>query len=91
MDIRSDEISELILPESKEKKGYLVYLKIIFIPALLYVFILLGYYDIINFKVELHTVVMIGFIFSQPLCLQGIVLNTHTAFLNNKKMNLNKP
>ncbi|WP_252989456.1 hypothetical protein, partial [Campylobacter coli] len=26
MDIRSDEISELILPESKEKKGYLVYL-----------------------------------------------------------------
>lgn len=67
MDIRSDEISELILPESKEKKGYLVYLKIIFIPALLYVFILLGYYDIINFKVELHTVVMIGFIFFTAL------------------------
>lgn len=67
MDIRSDEISELILPESKEKKGYLVYLKIIFIPALLYAFILLGYYNIINFKVELHTVVMIGFIFFTAL------------------------
>ncbi|MFK0396939.1 hypothetical protein ACISJZ_07095, partial [Campylobacter coli] len=45
MDIRSDEISELILPESKEKKGYLVYLKIIFIPTLLYAFVLLGYYN----------------------------------------------
>lgn len=67
MDIKSDEISELILPESKERQGYLVYLKIIFIPAFLYALILLGYFNIINFKVELHTVIMTGIIFFTAL------------------------
>lgn len=63
MDIRTEEISELVLPESKERKGYLVYLKIIIIPALLYLFIFLGYLGQIDFKVELHTLVMSGIIF----------------------------
>ncbi|MBK2000181.1 MotA/TolQ/ExbB proton channel family protein [Campylobacter sp. 2018MI35] len=63
MEVKSDEIAELILPESKERKGYFVYLKIIFIPALLYFLILLGYFHVINFEVELHTVIMTGIIF----------------------------
>lgn len=63
MDIRTEEISELVLPESKERKGYLVYLKIIMIPTLLYLFIFLGYLGQIDFKVELHTLVMSGIIF----------------------------
>ncbi|MBZ7970102.1 MotA/TolQ/ExbB proton channel family protein [Campylobacter molothri] len=63
MEVKSDEIAELILPESKERKGYFVYLKIIFIPALLYFLILLGYFRVINFEVELHTVIMTGIIF----------------------------
>ncbi|TKX31809.1 MotA/TolQ/ExbB proton channel family protein [Campylobacter estrildidarum] len=67
MEVKSEEIAELILPESKERKGYLVYLKIIFIPALLYVLILLGYFHIINFEVELHTVIMTGIIFFTAL------------------------
>ena len=38
MDIKSDEISELVLPEGKDARGSLVYFKIIFIPAFLYIF-----------------------------------------------------
>ena len=60
--MKEEDVSELILPESKEVKGYLIYFKIIFIPVLLYIFILLGYFERIDFKVELHTVVMNGII-----------------------------
>ncbi|QWU79923.1 hypothetical protein DU474_03490 [Campylobacter novaezeelandiae] len=67
MEIKSEEISELILPESKENKGYLVYLKIILIPTILYILILLGYFGKISFKVEIHTVVMTGIIFITAL------------------------
>lgn len=63
MDIKSDEISELVLPEVKDARGSLVYFKIIFIPAFLYILILSGYFNVIDFKVELHTVIMTGVIF----------------------------
>jgi len=74
MDIKSEEIAELILPEIKEKKGYLVYLKIIFVPSLLYFLILLGYFNYINLEVKTHTVVMIGIIF-----LTALVFARHSA------------
>ncbi|EFP2949306.1 hypothetical protein HP662_001359 [Campylobacter jejuni] len=67
MDIKSDEISELVLPEGKDARGSLVYFKIIFIPAFLYILILLGYFNVIDFKVELHTVIMTGVIFFTAL------------------------
>lgn len=67
MELKSQEFSELVLPESKEKKGYLVYLKIIFIPTLLYTFVVLGYLKQINFQVEIHTLVMTGIIYLSAL------------------------
>ncbi|MDX2330849.1 MotA/TolQ/ExbB proton channel family protein [Campylobacter hepaticus] len=63
MEIKSDAISELVLPEGREVKSSLLYLKIIFIPAFLYALILLAYFNIINFKVEFYTLVMTGVIF----------------------------
>lgn len=74
MDVRSGEALELVLPEGREIKGILVYLKIIFVPALLYVFILLGYFGNIGFRVELHTVAMTGIIF-----LTALIFARHSA------------
>ncbi|MCH5336200.1 MAG: hypothetical protein J1D99_02155, partial [Campylobacter sp.] len=74
MEVKSEEILELVLPEGKERKSSLVYFKIIFIPALLYVLILLGYFGIIHFKIELHTVIMTGIIF-----LTALIFSRHSA------------
>lgn len=74
MELKSQEFSELVLPESKEKKGYLVYLKIIFIPTLLYTFVVLGYLKQINFQVEIHTLVMTGIIY-----LSALIFARHSA------------
>ena len=74
MEVKSEEILELVLPEGKERKSSLVYFKIIFIPALLYVLILLGYFGIIHFKIELHTAIMTGIIF-----LTALIFSRHSA------------
>ncbi|EAI0687168.1 hypothetical protein E0379_04835 [Campylobacter upsaliensis] len=74
MELKPQEFSELVLPESKEKKGYLVYLKIIFIPTLLYTFVVLGYLKQINFQVEIHTLVMTGIIY-----LSALIFARHSA------------
>lgn len=74
MDVRSEEALELVLPESKEIRGILVYLKVIFVPALLYIFILLGYFGKIGFRIELHTVIMTGIIF-----LAALIFARHSA------------
>ncbi|KAA6229565.1 hypothetical protein FMM56_08460 [Campylobacter sp. LR264d] len=63
MDIKSEEISELILPESREKKGYFVYTKIVFLPSLIFLFVLLGYFNYIPFPIQIHTFVMIAIIY----------------------------
>ncbi|MBM0636903.1 MotA/TolQ/ExbB proton channel family protein [Campylobacter sp. VicNov18] len=72
--MKSDAISELVLPEGKDVKGSLVYLKIIFIPAFVYILVLLGYFHVIDFKVELHTLVLIGVIF-----LIALIFARHSA------------
>lgn len=69
-----DDFSELVLPDSKGSTGVIAYFKIIFIPALLYILILLAYFEKINFKVELHSVLMIGFIF-----LVAMIFTRHSA------------
>lgn len=68
------EFSELVLPENKEKKGFLVYFKIILIPTLLYLFVVLGYLKQINFQVEIHTLVMTGLIY-----LTALIFARHSA------------
>lgn len=55
-------VSQLVLPEIRERKGFLVYLKIIFIPCFIYVLALLAYFGYIDFKMELVTLVLMGFI-----------------------------
>lgn len=55
-------VSQLVLPEIKERKGFLVYLKIIFIPCFIYALALLAYFGRIDFKIELVTLVLMGLI-----------------------------
>lgn len=55
-------VSQLVLPEMRERKGFLVYLKIIFIPCLIYALALLAYFGRIDFKVEFATLVLMGVI-----------------------------
>lgn len=55
-------VSQLVLPEIKERKGFLVYLKIVFIPCFIYALALLVYFGYIDFKIELATLVLMGFI-----------------------------
>lgn len=59
---KNEEISQLELPGDKNKKSLAVYLKIVFFPVLIFALLLLGYLGYISLKIELHTVIMIGFI-----------------------------
>ncbi|MCW0185297.1 MotA/TolQ/ExbB proton channel family protein [Campylobacter lari] len=70
----TDDFSDLVLPEGKGSTGIVAYLKIIFIPAILYILVLLGYFGKIDFKVELHSVAMIGIIF-----LVALIFARHSA------------
>lgn len=67
-------VSQLVLPEIRERKGFLVYLKIIFIPVLIYAFALLAYLGRIDFKVDFATLVLMGVIL-----LIALILAKHNA------------
>lgn len=62
MELKKDALGDLALPESNKRKAFFVYLKIVFLPVLIYVLFLLGYFRVINFQVELYTIIMMGFI-----------------------------
>ncbi|WP_169974913.1 MULTISPECIES: MotA/TolQ/ExbB proton channel family protein [unclassified Campylobacter] len=62
MGLKNDTLAELALPEAQNRKSALVYLKIVFLPIAIYVIVLLGYFKVIDFKVGLHTVIMMGII-----------------------------
>lgn len=51
---------ELSLPENSNRSLFGVYFKIILIPVVIFAGFLLGYLKIINFKVELHSILMMG-------------------------------
>lgn len=55
-------VSQLVLPEIRERKGFLVYLKIIFIPCLIYALALLAYFGRIDFRMEFVTLTLMGVI-----------------------------
>ncbi|ANE35664.1 putative membrane protein [Campylobacter iguaniorum] len=59
---KNDTLDEFTLPEGNNRKSILVYFKIIFLPIFVYLIFLLGYLKIINFHVELHTILMMSFI-----------------------------
>lgn len=74
MDLRGDVFSELNLPESESRQCILVYAKIIALPLLVYLVFLLGYFGKIDFKVETHSIVLMGIIF-----LISLVFARHSA------------
>ncbi|MFW5625016.1 MAG: hypothetical protein ACOCMW_04390, partial [Campylobacter hyointestinalis] len=57
---KNDGLNELVLPEGKSRQAFLVYLKIIFLPILIYAIFLLGFFNVIKFNTQLHTVIMMG-------------------------------
>ncbi|TWO28400.1 MotA/TolQ/ExbB proton channel family protein [Campylobacter hyointestinalis] len=57
---KNDGLNELVLPEGKSRQAFLVYLKIIFLPILIYAIFLLGFFNVIKFNTQLHTIIMMG-------------------------------
>lgn len=60
MEIKNNDAIDLALPENANRSLTAVYLKIAFIPLLVFALFLLGYLHIINLKVEAHSIVMMG-------------------------------
>lgn len=56
-------LKDLSALESKEENCALVYAKLIALPALAYLYFLLGYVGILHFAVGTHSIVLIGLIF----------------------------
>ncbi len=62
LDDKNEFLKDFALPESGDRQRFLVYLKIVFLPIVVYVPFVLGYFKVINFAVGLHTIVMMGVI-----------------------------
>ncbi len=63
MQTHEDTLRNLSILENEGKRCRFVYLKIIALPAFVYLYFVLGYIGILNFRVEIHSVVLIGLIF----------------------------
>ena len=63
MQNHEDTLRNLTVLESEGSSCLAVYLKIIALPALVYGYFILGYFGILDFRVEVHSVVLIGLIF----------------------------
>ena len=74
MENRSSEVLDLTLPENNERSQIGVYLKIVFVPIAIFVVFLLGFLKVIDFKVELHSIVMMA-----VLLVIALVLARHNA------------
>lgn len=59
---KNSNFADLAIPEVKSRKSYLVYLKIVFVPVVIYAVALLGYFKKIDFEIGLHTIMMMGII-----------------------------
>lgn len=72
----------------------LTYLKIMLLPSVVYLIFCFGYFGILNFKVEIHSVVMMGIlfliscVFARHLAEFGICvfLNQESSFINQLKV-----
>lgn len=62
MDINQEALLDITV-EGEGKSCFLTYFKLILIPSLTYLIVLLGYFDVLAFPVELHSVILIGIIF----------------------------
>lgn len=59
---KSDVILDIPLPEQSGGSLIGVYLKIIFAPVVFFLVFLLGFLDVLSFKVGLHTIIMMSFL-----------------------------
>lgn len=79
---------------SNQNSLVLTYLKIVFLPTIIYLFFCLGYFGVINFKVEIHSVIMMGIlflislIFARHLAEFGVSIfkNQENIFINKLKI-----
>ena len=59
----NETLQNLASLETENKHCFIVYLKIILLPTLAYLYFLLGYFGVIHFKVGIHSIILIGFIY----------------------------
>ncbi|NLM98876.1 MAG: hypothetical protein GX170_02515, partial [Campylobacteraceae bacterium] len=60
MQTHEDILRNLSILENENRECFFVYLKIIALPAAVYLYFLLGYFNIFKFQVGFHSVVLIG-------------------------------
>ncbi|TQR61412.1 hypothetical protein [Campylobacter troglodytis] len=82
---RIEGVSELSLPDIKERSGFLVYLKIIFLPCLIYILVLLAYFGKIDFKISLLALALMGLILVVALLLARHNAEYASSFLEQQK------
>jgi methyl-accepting chemotaxis protein len=63
MQNHEDTLRNLTVLENEGSSCLLIYLKIVALPALVYGYFILGYFGVLDFRVEVHSVVLIGLIF----------------------------
>ncbi|AQW81497.1 MotA/TolQ/ExbB proton channel family protein [Campylobacter pinnipediorum] len=61
MAIRND-YSDLTLPKPESDSSIFTYIKIVLVPVLIYAAALLGYFNVIKFHIEIHSLIMMGII-----------------------------
>ncbi|WP_263832648.1 MotA/TolQ/ExbB proton channel family protein [Sulfurospirillum oryzae] len=59
----SETLQNLAALEAPKRNCAMVYLKLILLPTLAYLYFLLGFLGILHFKVGIHSIVLIGFIY----------------------------
>ncbi|CZE48404.1 MotA/TolQ/ExbB proton channel family protein [Campylobacter geochelonis] len=74
MENKNDSVLDIALPENSNRSLFGVYVKIVAVPVLIYLVFLAGYFKIIDFKVEFHSIAMMGF-----LLVLALIFARHSA------------
>lgn len=61
--MENDVILDLTLPENRQSSKFISFLKLLFFPLIFFLVFVCGYFGVLNFKVELHSIVMMGILF----------------------------
>ena len=77
---------EVVLPDVKKRSGFLVYLKVIFLPFILFAIVFCGYLGYIDLKLSIVELSLITCIF----LMLNTTQNTLLVSLSSKKMNLSR-
>lgn len=83
-------IEAIVLPEIKERKGFLVYLKIILAPCLIFALAVAAFLGHIDFKIELLTLILMGLILLVALLFARHNAEFASSFLEAQKDDFKK-